>query len=737
MLAGKNKQDCQFESSNFHGGGIRPAELEMTSPVEDLIKKSLGMRESGRLDEAIIAARRATTVDPDNANSWWQLGLAVSEKDGAFASIPHFKKTVELSDGFAYGWHRLGAAYKKTGMLEQAIGCWETAIENDDDRIDSLYALADAYQEREFGSDEDKRFEVLKLLDAKGEIRTNDLNPLGIAYYKKKDHHKAIHCYRRFAALDSGPTGYFNLGLALSAPEVSQDADAVDAWRRALEKDPTYERAKERLTANIPHLIELRSRVLARNDQLIDQSQWYINYINPFELLNLTEVENPFDLEIKTIQRAKKALLQEIDIENGLVEWVPGLRTDRSQAIKVSDGLTNEIDRYWHHLVYQNKDLLEFLSRGRLDHFLIDPDESPMEMLESIQVSPGEFEELLGERFAAQFDLLLSKAIEKREVDLIEAMLDGRRWVSPQQEDKCFVGALRQINQLIEPLRQASGKSEKIKPSVESVLAVLAQGHMGRIVGMLPTSFQTIQNEAATLIRSIVINACNGHGDADLAKEILAIGKTLASKSPSLLHKLDEDMKALDDRIKSESKDEASLTYQGSSYSITRKAVTFGKQSLPVADVRTLRWGITVSRSGAATTNAFTFAVGGRGSNVLTLNWSTSKDLEASRALFNKFVDASFSYLMPRVLEMIRADLNSNQTIRIGAAPVSKNGITFTVEGWFSNKQELCPWHRLRSEIDTGEVVITDSSNSKCKIWLPLATVDNAIALHFLIKNHS
>ncbi len=428
----------------------------MSSPADDLIKKSLEMRESGRLDEAIIAARRATTVDPDNANSWWQLGLAVSEKDGAAASIPHFKKTVEIADGFAYGWHRLGAAYKKTGMLEQAIGCWETAIENDDDRIDSLNALADAYQEREFGSDEDKRFEVLKLLDAKGKIRTSDLNPLGILYYNKKDHHKAIHCYRRYAALDSGPVGYFNLGLALSSPEVSQDADAVDAWLRALERDPTHERARESLSAIMPRLIELRRRVLARNDQLIDQNQWYINYINPFELLNLTEVENPFDLEIKTIQRAKKTLLQELELENGLVEWVPGLRTDKSQAIKVSDELTDENDRYWHHIVYQNKDLLEFLSRGRLDHFLVDVGESPLALLEIIQNSPNEFEELLGERFAAQFDLLLSKAVEKREVDLIEALIDGRRWVSPQQEDKCFEGALRKIKEMMKPLQLAS-----------------------------------------------------------------------------------------------------------------------------------------------------------------------------------------------------------------------------------------------------------------------------------------
>ena len=172
-------------------------------------------------------------------------------------------------------------------------------------------------------------------------------------------------------------------------------------------------------------------------------------------------------------------------------------------------------------------------------------------------------------------------------------------------------------------------------------------------------------------------------------------------------------MKTLDERIKDESKDEASLTYQGASYSITRKGVAFANQQLSVQDVRTVRWGITVSRNGTVTTQAYNISVGGKGANVLSLNWSAYKDLDAQRALFSKFVDAAVSYLLPRVMEVIKSDLDSNQTIRIGSAPVSKAGITFTIDGWFSNKQELCPWHRLRSEIE------------------------NAIALHLLIKNHS
>jgi tetratricopeptide (TPR) repeat protein len=103
------------------------------------------MREAGRIDEALIAARHATKVDPNEANAWWQLALAVLAKDGQGAAVPHFKKTVELSPSFAYGWYRLGFALKKSGMTDEAVDAWVRAIEEDPVSVDALNALVDTY----------------------------------------------------------------------------------------------------------------------------------------------------------------------------------------------------------------------------------------------------------------------------------------------------------------------------------------------------------------------------------------------------------------------------------------------------------------------------------------------------------------------------------------------------------------------------------------------------------------
>lgn len=709
----------------------------MTTTADEFIKKAVEHRKNGRINEAIIAARHATTLSPEEANSWWQLALAVSEKDGSGAALAHFKKTTELAPHFAYGWHRLGEAYKKTGLRNEAIDCWEKAIEVDEGSIDTLGALLGAYRERDNADDGDKVFEVMKLIDAQDRLLTEDVNRLGIEYHKRKDYYKSIIYFRRFAAEDASPIGFYNLGLAYNAPEIGQDTDAIDAWRRALGRDATYNKAQSSLDRVLKAQIDLKDTIENYTMPLIGEDQWYVNYINPFELFALEDVDDPLDMDIKAIQKAKKALLQEIDLEDGAVEWMPGLKIDRSSALKVADELNDDENRSWHHLVYRSKGLLEFLSRGKLDHFLVDPDDSPEELLEALENNSDDFAPWLSKKFAPQYNLLLTEAIGRKDIDAIECMLDGRRWVIPEDEDKCFDGAHRQVQSLIQPLRDALNKYDTIKPSEDSVRSILAQGEMGPILTILPMAFQKDQAEAATLIRSISIDAYNKHGDPDLAKNILELARTFATRSPSLRHRIDEDVETLNERIKEERKDEASLTLSGASYSITREGVRFGQQFIPVKEIETIRWGISISRSGTVATYAFSVAVGGRGSTVARLGWSSYKDVESQRGLFNTFIDASMAYVMPTIHEKLLGQLDRGETVQIGPAIVRSTGVLFTIAGWFSSKSELCPWHRLRAELSNGDLLISDSGNHKAKISMTLSDTDNAYILYVLIRNKS
>ena len=706
----------------------------MTAPADEFVAKAVEMREAGRIDEALIAARHATKVDPNEANAWWQLALAVLAKDGQGAAVPHFKKTVELSPSFAYGWYRLGFAFKKSGMTDEAVDAWEKAIEEDPVRADALNALVDTYGEREYGGDADKLFEVLKTLELLDELTSTGQHQLGVAYYKNQDYHNAIKMFRKLAGAKKDHTAYFNMGLCFEVETMGQDADAVDAYRMALSIKDGYERAQRDLDLLLPRTQRLRALALSAGKGLLPQEQWFAHYINPFELLNLTEVGNPFDLDAKDIQKAKKLLLQEIDLEDGRVEWVPGLTIDRSRAIKVVDEMTDTLVRYNHHLVFLWKPLCDFLSRGDISHFVVDPYVSPLEILNEIHTD-GDVLTWVSRPFAAQFDLVFTKALEKRNADVIECMLDGRRWVSPQDEDRCFEGAHRQIDRLLDPLRRARNLSEKSKPGVASINSILNQGNMGKIIGLLPMLFQQVQNEGANLIRSISIDAYNHHDDPDVAKEIILISNQFAKRSPSLQLKIKEDIQTLDEKIKEAKKDEAFLTVRGENFSITREFVSFGKGKLKVGDVKTIRWGTVRSRTGTVETLTMTMIIGDWSTNLPELSTTVHGNFEENKKLFGELVDALFAYVIPHVMSAVRKQISDNQTTRYGAVVADSYGIKFTIPGWFGDKQEHCPWRRLRSELDNGEVVIIDSANPKAKVSLPLPAVDNAYILHMIIKN--
>ena len=43
--------------------------------------------------------------------------------------------------------------------------------------------------------------------------------------------------------------------------------------------------------------------------------------------------------------------------------------------------------------------------------------------------------------FARQYNFVLTRAIKKPLLPVVEALFDGRRWVEPEDDDICFEGA--------------------------------------------------------------------------------------------------------------------------------------------------------------------------------------------------------------------------------------------------------------------------------------------------------
>ena len=61
----------------------------------------------------------------------------------------------------------------------------------------------------------------------------------GNSYYKKKDYHRAIDCYRK--AIQINPQysmAYYNLGVALGS--INKTEEAIDCFRKAIQINPKF-----------------------------------------------------------------------------------------------------------------------------------------------------------------------------------------------------------------------------------------------------------------------------------------------------------------------------------------------------------------------------------------------------------------------------------------------------------------------------------------------------------------
>jgi hypothetical protein len=525
------------------------------------------------------------------------------------------------------------------------------------------------------------------------------------------------------------------LALVYTHNEVSQDVDAIDCLERSLSLNPADERTKSRIQSIKAKLENLAQIVLSSNQPVLPKENWYTFYINPFELLvGVDQVYQIESFDAKTIQRLKKKLLQEIELENGSIHYVDNLSVDKSRAIEICEDLNDESLKRYHWLVFKEPRLLSFLSRGDIHHFLCLEDYKPLDLLDEIDSEGSEFKKWLSPIFAKQYELVLTRALKNRCVPLIESLFDGRRWVLAEHEEICFGGAKRQIDSLLDPLRSAAKEAEREAPTIAGLEAVLQGDHLTSIVNLLPEPFRDQQNEAVSLLRSIAIKAFNEHGDADLSQTILTLSRKFNFKSASLKQRLEEDFKQIQKNIAEERKHEVKLTKGEDDWQITKDGVRKGAVFIPADDVSTIRWGILISGSQYSQTYNFLIVSSDNEGNVIKFSWESSKNVEKQKNFFNDLVNASLNYIVPNICANISKVLGEGKAVKIGPCSLTIQNLKFEKPGWFSSKQIIIPWSQVETKVQNGTMLVYDKSSPKIQAEMELRTTENAVILPFFAQ---
>src|SRR5262249_20079470 len=148
---------------------------------------------------------------------------------------------------------------------------------------------------------------------------------------------------------------------------------------------------------------------------------------------------------------------------------------------------------------------------------------------------------------------------------------------------------------------------------------------------------------------------------------------------------------------------------------ITREGVRKGAAFIAAKDLKAIRWGITITQGGLY--NFFLSVKSDQGTEI-QISWCSVKDLE--KESFSKMIDASLSYALPSIVKKINVDLDNNKRIVIGNCELNRSHLV--ILSWFGTKRNEVPWSRVHSEVARGDVIISDRTNSKIWVAMPMRT---------------
>jgi tetratricopeptide (TPR) repeat protein len=406
--------------------------------------------------------------------------------------------------------------------------------------------------------------EEIKSLESKcrtGVATSYDLHELGNAYYNYRDLAKALKYFRLSAdakpiandwmALALLANTWVRLALVYSDSELSQDADAADACRRALALKPDEERAKELLEATKRKLVPLATQALSAASGLVESDEFFDFYISPFEMLQIADSTVANGPDLKAIQQAKKRLLHELELNDGKVSWLGDYPLDKARAIAVVDELDDEAKRRYHVAVYRNNHLLNFLTRGDIRHFLYRDDYFPCDTEELLQRELG-FRTFLSKPFAKQYNRVVTRAIDDRRLSVVEVLFDGRRWVEPEDDDQCFDGASKRVGDVVEEMRAIVRDCTSRKVSLREIEDFLHKNSLPELFNLLPIHFASYQGDIVKALRFLAISCFNDHDDSILSRDVLNLCKRFTSRDIALNEQLREDFKTVEAMISAE-----------------------------------------------------------------------------------------------------------------------------------------------------------------------------------------
>jgi tetratricopeptide (TPR) repeat protein len=130
-------------------GVIRSDKIIQEMSVDDLSITGDEYYDKGMLAEAIEEFKEVLEIDPDDAETCYNLGNAYVDKEMFDEAISAYKKVIELNPGFIDAYINLGTVYLDSGLTDDAIALYQQGAKLNPDDAYLCYYLGEAYCDKQ------------------------------------------------------------------------------------------------------------------------------------------------------------------------------------------------------------------------------------------------------------------------------------------------------------------------------------------------------------------------------------------------------------------------------------------------------------------------------------------------------------------------------------------------------------------------------------------------------------
>ncbi|MBK7959334.1 MAG: hypothetical protein IPK03_15315 [Bacteroidetes bacterium] len=249
-----------------------------------------------------------------------------------------------------------------------------------------------------------------------------------------------------------------------------------------------------------------------------------MQYINPIEILGLSNFADTTSIDYDLIKKAKRKLFADIDLSDNVLLDYYGLQLTKSDCEKVIDELANKDLKEFYLYLISNKKLNIFLVTGNEDVFTNFKQDSIFKL--------PEFVKFISPYYAPKFDKALLSAFVNEDVVKTKAILKTSFLISQSEINIGYKSVSNNIQNRIDEIAEIKRdiKNEESvynEDDIDEVVDLVVANFPSDILNCLPNYFQSqilkIANEINYLNVVIWDNFDNPQVCNDLLEHVLTL----------------------------------------------------------------------------------------------------------------------------------------------------------------------------------------------------------------------